>query len=94
MKVARKLGRWYMERFSVYSGRSYELGGTVILFAIGIMIAAAVLPQAIGNIETASTSGWSTNAKNIWSIVGVIIVAVFVLGLYKTGTVGRGRGRS
>jgi hypothetical protein len=53
--------------------------GGLIVFAIALYVAAAVLPGAVANIETANTTDWSTGAVALWAIVGLVVVAGFIM---------------
>lgn len=52
--------------------------GMVIL----IFVAAALLPDAITEIEDANTTGWDSSAVALWGIIGIVIVAAFIVGIW------------
>lgn len=50
----------------------------LIPWAIGLYIAAAILPGAIAAFFNASTAGWSDVAVTLWDLVPLIIIAGLV----------------
>lgn len=53
--------------------------GAIIGLVIGIVILAALMPTAISAINDANTTGWDASQAAIWSILGLIILAVVVM---------------
>lgn len=54
---------------------------TIILFVIGIVIFAALIPTAIQTIHAANTSGWSGAETSLWNIFGLIVIGIAVYKL-------------
>jgi phosphohistidine swiveling domain-containing protein len=67
----------------VHKFRNHEDGmmstGAIIGLVIGIVILAALMPTAISSINDANTTGWDASQAAIWSILGLIILAVVVM---------------
>lgn len=63
------------------AGQFMNIGG-LIGMVILIFVAAALLPSAITEIEDANTTGWDPSAVALWGIVGIVIVAAFVVGIW------------
>jgi len=51
-----------------------------ILFAIGIIIFAAILPSALSQIHAANTSGWSAAETGMWGVIRVVVIGI---GIYR-----------
>lgn len=51
----------------------------IIGLVIGIVVLAALLPTAIGALNNANTTGWSTTQVAIWGILGLIVLAVVIM---------------
>ena len=54
---------------------------TIILFAIGIIVLAAVIPSAMTAIHDANTTGWSGAETGIWGVMGIIVIGVAIYKL-------------
>ncbi|TDA25143.1 MAG: hypothetical protein DSO00_09030 [Archaeoglobi archaeon] len=54
----------------------------IIGLAIGLLIAASIVPVALTNLNTVNTTGWDPTAKTLWpllSIFGVLgVVLIFM----------------
>jgi preprotein translocase subunit SecY len=60
-----------------------DLSEKVIAVAVGIFIAAYVLPSAITAIFAVNTTTWSTDAQNMWAVLPVIgVLAIFLAFIY------------
>lgn len=55
---------------------------TIIGLAIAVIVAAAVLPDAISTLFAVNTTGWSTGATALWGALPIIIIAAIVVGFY------------
>ena len=53
----------------------------LIIFAIGIIVLAAVLPSALAAVHAANTTGWSTAEVGIWSVLGIVVIGVAIYKL-------------
>lgn len=53
------------------------IGMVILLF-----VAAALLPDAITEIEDANTTGWDASAIALWGIVSIVVVAAFIVGIW------------
>lgn len=53
----------------------------LIIFAIGIIVLAAILPSALSAVHAANTSGWSTAETGIWSVLGIVVIGVAIYKL-------------
>lgn len=63
-------------------GRGLTVGGIVGL-VIAVFVLAAILPDAITEIEGTNTTGWDASAVALWGIIGIVIVAGVVVGIWK-----------
>lgn len=63
-------------------GKGLTVGG-IVGMVIAIFVAAAILPDAVSEIETANTTGWDESAVALWGIIGIVIVAGIVVGFWK-----------
>lgn len=54
---------------------------TIILFAIGIIVLAAVIPSAMTAIHGANTTGWTAAETGIWGVMGIIVIGVAIYKL-------------
>ena len=54
---------------------------TIIIFVIGIVIFAALIPTAIATIHAANITGWSTAETSLWNIFGLIVIGIAVYKL-------------
>ena len=54
---------------------------TIILFVIGIVIFAALIPTALQTIHAANVTGWSTAETSLWNIFGLIVIGIAVYKL-------------
>lgn len=54
---------------------------TIILFVIGIVIFASLIPTAITTIHDANTTGWGESEQSLWGIFGLIVIGVAVYKL-------------
>ena len=70
------------------SAISMSAGG-LIMFAISLIVLAAVVPDAIGQFYATDTSNWTidgvedTKATVLWWLLPFIAVAVVIIALYK-----------
>lgn len=92
------LGTTYLKRLEAYLNRFSSdiravstggIAGAIIGIAVGALVMAYTLPSAISALFNANTTGWSTDATNMWSVTPVIIIlAGFILFvsvvIYKT----------
>lgn len=56
----------------------------IIMLAVGLLVAAAIVPTAITDIENANTTGWDASTVTIWGLIGTfaaIGIALSVLGI-------------
>lgn len=51
----------------------------LVIFVIGIVFLAALVPTALNDLFAVNTSTWDTGAASLWVIVGLAIVASIVL---------------
>lgn len=54
------------------------VGGVIFIFML-----AALMPDAISEIESANTTGWDDSAIALWGIISLVIVAGVVVGIWK-----------
>ena len=70
------------------SALSMSAGG-LIMFAISLIVLAAVVPDAIGQFYATDTTNWTINgaedtkATVLWWLLPFIAVAVVIIALYK-----------
>jgi hypothetical protein len=55
------------------------LSNMIIGIAVAGLVASFILPIAISNLFSANTTGWSTDATNMWAILPVVAVLVVVI---------------
>lgn len=60
---------------------------SLIGLVIFLFVLAAIGPDAISEVENANTTGWDASAIALWGILGTVIVAGFVVAVWK-GTSG------
>lgn len=58
-----------------------DIIGVIIALAVGSIVAAAIIPTAIGDITNATTTGWDSATKSVWGLMSVI-VALSVLMVF------------
>lgn len=64
-----------------YNEDGFTEAKTIILFVIGIVIFAALIPTAIQTIHAANVTGWSTAETSLWNIFGLIVIGIAVYKL-------------
>ena len=63
--------------------------GSIIGFAIGLIVLAAVVPDAIGTFYSTNTSTWTidgaedTKTTVLWWLIPLVIVAAVVMMIYR-----------
>ena len=63
--------------------------GSIIGFAIGLIVLAAVVPDAIGTFYSTNTSAWAINGIEdtkttvLWWLIPLVIVAAVVMMIYR-----------
>ncbi len=63
--------------------------GSIIGFAIGLIVLAAVVPDAIGTFYSTNTSAWAVNGIEdtkttvLWWLIPLVIVAAVVMMIYR-----------
>jgi hypothetical protein len=85
--AVRRLNEWIVMRYVQVQPVIVDTRGTgemqkIIGLAIGLLIAASIIPVALTNVATANTSGWDPTAKTLWpllSIFGVLGVVMIFL---------------
>lgn len=57
----------------------------LIELALGVFLGVILIGAALTVYANYSTTTWDANTTAIWGVVGVIVVIVFVLILYRSG---------
>lgn len=55
----------------------------LIGLALGVFVGVILIGAAISAYATQNTSGWDANTLAIWGVIGVVVIAVFALILYR-----------
>ena len=82
--VKRKFGeiKTKIKEFSVEE-RAVTSANKTVEIAIGVFVAAAILPDAITSWFNISKTGWSSAASTLWDLAPVLIVAGVIIGYYE-----------
>ena len=77
------------EPFWLDNAGAMSLGvAALVTFAIGLYVAAALLPGAISSVIDANTTGWAAGEVSLWNIVPLIVVAAFLILILRNAGVG------
>jgi uncharacterized membrane protein len=70
-----------IHKFADTNDMAFTEAKTIILFVIGIVIFAALIPTALQTIHAANVTGWSTAETSLWNIFGLIVIGIAVYKL-------------
>ena len=70
-----------VKKFAEDNDMGFTEAKTIILFVIGIVIFAALIPTALQTIHAANVTGWSTAETSLWNIFGLIVIGIAVYKL-------------
>jgi len=73
------------------AGRSSINALAALVFALffTLILVAYVFTSALSAYASASTAGWFSNMTGIWGVMGVVILAVLLYGIFRHGITDR-----
>jgi hypothetical protein len=81
--AGRKFGIWERLVRRAFVGDERGEIKSIVKLAIGAIVAAAILPTAIENVSSVSTTGWDQSAAALWPLIPIFIVLSIALVFIK-----------